>query len=215
MCEPTTIALIGLAVTVAATGYGMYQQSEQAAAQNKYQDKMEAARNKQIEENYALSVSSANAQYRALQDRTGQETEAASQKALDLARQGAEARSTARVAAGEAGVSGLGVNALLNDFMAQEARSREAISTNLGYSKDQLVSEMEGVRAQAQGRIASVVPYMRTPVDTPNYFGGAMRVGGSARDTYDKYRTRTDPNYGRSSSSPASTQSSAYSYGYF
>lgn len=189
MCEPTTIIMLaGLAISVAATGYGLYQQSEQAAAQNKAQDKMEQARDKQIEENYQLSVSSANAQYRALQDRASQEGDAATAKALEEARAGAAARSTARVAAGEAGVSGLSVNALLNDFMAEESRYRDSVATNLGYSKAQLESEMGGVRAQAQGRISSIQPYMRSPVDTPNYFGGAMKIGGAALDTYNKYR---------------------------
>jgi hypothetical protein len=166
----------------------MYQQSEQTAAANKYQTRMEQARDKQIEENYQLSVQSANAQYRALQDRSSQEGEAATQKTLEQAREGAAARSRALAAAGEAGVSGLSVNALLTDFMGQEARYRESVATNLGYSKDQLASEMEGVRAQAQGRIASIQPYMRQPVDSPNYFGAAMRVGGNALDAYNKYR---------------------------
>ena len=211
MCDATVIMLAGLAITLASTGYGLYQQSEQTAAQNKYQTRMEQARDKQISENYALSVSSANAQYRALQDRASQEGEAATQKTLEQAREGAAARSRALVAAGEAGVGGLSVNALLNDFMAQESRYRESVTTNLGYSKDQLASEMEGVRAQAQGRIASISPYMRTPLDTPNYFGAAMRVGGSAIDAYNKYR-------GPSTASTQGTDMAslnAQSYGYF
>jgi hypothetical protein len=40
------------------------------------------------------------------------------------ARAAAEARATARTAAGEAGVAGLSVEALLNDFTAQEGRYR-------------------------------------------------------------------------------------------
>src|SRR5262249_22943099 len=159
------VAVVGLAISLAATGFSLYQQSEQTAAANKYQSRVAEARDKEIAENYALSIQSANAQYRQLQARQQQEADAAAHKLGVAAREGAEARSTALVAAGEAGVSGLSVNALLNDFMAQETRQREAIRSNLAGSTDQLRSEMEGVQAQAAGRIASISTYVKQPVD--------------------------------------------------
>jgi hypothetical protein len=180
-------AIVGVVIALASTAYSLYAQSQNAAEQNKYQKKLAENRDEQIAENYALSIRSANAQYRSLQAREQQERDAAAQKLQLGAVEGARARSQALTAAGEAGVSGLSVNALLNDFMSQESRQREAIKSNLAGSTDQLRSEMEGVQAQAAGRIASISPYVKQPVESPNYFGGAMRVGGSALDAYTKY----------------------------
>jgi hypothetical protein len=198
------VAIVGLVVTLASTGYSLYQQSQQAAAQNKYQKDLAEARDKEIEENYALSIRSANEQYRQLQARQQQEADAAAQKMQQGTIEGARARSLALTAAGEAGVSGLSVNALLNDFMAQESKQREAIKANLAGSTDQLRSEMEGVQAAAAGRVASIPRYAKQPVDSPNYFGGAMRVGGSALDAYTKYtsglnNTKTPTGYDQAS----------------
>jgi hypothetical protein len=202
------VSAIGLVITIAATAWQLYQQSQQTAQQNKYQQRLAENRDKQIEDNYELSVASANQQYRQLQNRQQQESEAASQKEIQASREGAQARSTARLAAGEAGVSGLSVNALLQDFMGQEARYRDAVKTNAGYANDQLREEMKGVEAQASGRIASITPYIKQPVDRPNYIGGALRVGGAALDAYTRYSS------GLSSGGDSGTSSTPWAAGY-
>ena len=51
----------------------------------------------------------------------GQEQVAAAQRLSESARKATEARATARVSAGEAGVAGLSVDALINDLTRQEA----------------------------------------------------------------------------------------------
>lgn len=181
------VAIIGVVIAAASAGWGLYQQSQQTKAQNKYQDAMADQRDQQIEDNYALSVSSANAQYRQLQERQQQETDAAAQKIQEGNIQGAKAVSTARVAAGEAGVSGLSVNNLLNDFMAQEARYRNSVSTNLGYANSQLEAQKQGIHAEATGRAQSIQPYIKEPVAKPDYVGAALRVGGAATSAYSGY----------------------------
>jgi hypothetical protein len=205
------VAIIGVVLTAASTAYSLYAQSQQTAAQNKYQQRLAENRDKEIESNYELSVASANRQYRDLQERQQQESEAAAQKLQAGAVEGGEARSRALTAAGEAGVSGLSVNALLSDFMGQEAKYRESVKTNAGYANDQLRQEMEGVNAQASGRIASISPYVKQPVETPNYFGGAMRVGGSALDAYTKYTAGLNSSSNPTATTPAS---GGYAYGY-
>src|SRR5437867_2700368 len=122
MAWVTAIAIIGVAVAVASTAASLYMASENTAAQNKIQDKMAEERDREINENYALAIKSANEQYRSLQRRQQQEGEATAQSEFLASRQGAEARSTARVAAGEAGVSGLSVNNLLGEFVNQESQ---------------------------------------------------------------------------------------------
>ena len=60
-----------------------------------------------------------------------QEQVAAAQRIQASAKRAREARATARVSAGEAGVAGLSVDALINDLTRQEAENRFATnSTN-------------------------------------------------------------------------------------
>ena len=78
----------------------------------------------QFEANREASQRAAVNQYASQQLRIQQEGEAAAQTTQDVALEGQAARSTARTAAGEAGVSGLSVNALLQDLSAQEGPLR-------------------------------------------------------------------------------------------
>jgi len=103
------------------------------------------------------------------------------------ARAAAEARATARTASGEAGVAGLSVEALLNDFTTQEGRYRYGVRRNNELVTDQLTAEMEGARAQAQGRINSILSLNLEPVSRPKYLGAALRIGGDALGAYAKY----------------------------
>ena len=60
---------------------------------------------------------------------------------------------------GQAGVSGMSVNALLDDFTRQEADYRFQSRTNLEGQRDQTRREMEGAQIQGQGRTESMKPY--------------------------------------------------------
>lgn len=186
----TILAVASIAVAVASTAATMYVQSEQTAGQNEYQKALAKQRDAEIEANYKLSIASMHDSHKGLQDRIRQEGEAATTEQQRNAVEAAKARSTARTAAGEAGVAGLNVDSLMNDFLGQEARYRYGVGRNLELGTDQLSQEMEGARAGAQGRINSISPYLREPVSRPNYLGEALKIGGRGLDTYDKYRSK-------------------------
>lgn len=59
--------------------------------------------------------------------RQGQEQVAAAQKMQEAQRRSREARATARVSAGEAGVAGISVDALVNDLFREEAEHNFAM----------------------------------------------------------------------------------------
>ena len=84
-------------------------------------------------------------------------------------------------------MAGLSVEALLNDFTAQEGRYRYGVRRNNELVTDQLTAEMEGARAQAQGRINSIPSLNLEPVSRPTYLGAALRIGGDALGAYAKY----------------------------
>jgi hypothetical protein len=192
------IAIVSIAVAAASTATTMAVQSEQASASNRYQQKAQDARDKEIADNYALAMESMAQQQKALQERQKQEGEATVTEEARNARAAAEARATARTAAGEAGVSGLSLDALITDFTRQESQYRYGVRRNLTLSTDQLTAESEGARATAMGRSAAIPQLNLEPLNGPSFLGAALRIGGDALGAYSKYNsskpTRPTPN---------------------
>jgi hypothetical protein len=104
---------IAIAAGVAQTGLSIKSQRDAAKAQEKYQ----AA---------ASKAESARAQQQMGAERIQQafQNEERAKEIQNAARKADEARARARVSAGEAGVAGTSVDALLNDFSRQEAAFR-------------------------------------------------------------------------------------------
>jgi hypothetical protein len=185
----TIIAVASIAVAVASTAASLYAQSEQTAGQNHYQKAVQRQRDSEIAENYKLSIATMHDQHKNVQDRIRQEGEAAVTEEQRNATEAAKARATSRTAAGEAGVAGLNVDALMGDFLHQEAGYRYGVRRNLEISTDQLSAEMEGFRAGAQGRVNSISPYMREPVGTPSYLSETLKIGGKGLEAYDRFKS--------------------------
>lgn len=184
MCEPATLAmaLTGLSiVTSAASGVVNYMgQARQAATQAAYQQQLVQSRDEQITENNQLANESFLQQARQVNYRLQEEDEKASQDIQQVQREAAQARATARVSAGEAGVSGLSVENLFADFYRQEAAYRDSVRRNRQFGRLQAKEDIKGLRAQAQGRIASLRPYLPEPVVRPNFMGTALEIGVDA-----------------------------------
>jgi hypothetical protein len=114
MCS---IAAAGLAVGALSSGAQFMGQRQQAKQQRRYQAQAaEAERQRFIQEQSALRM------------RQAQEQEAMNKELGDIALKSREALSRAGVSAGEAGVSGASVDALLDDYTRQEADYRVALT---------------------------------------------------------------------------------------
>ncbi|MCK0197063.1 hypothetical protein MWN34_09075 [Ancylobacter sp. 6x-1] len=141
MCVgPAAIAIAAASSLVSYVGA-----AQQAKAQNQY-----------YAQNAAAAQEAAVNQYAALGHKQEQERKAAS---LDLQQSNLEAlkaRSTTATGAGEAGVSGLSVDALIGDIFAQQGRKTEAITSNYAMTSDSIRAQMDEVQAQATSRINSV-----------------------------------------------------------
>ena len=110
----------------------------------------------------------------------GQEQVAAAQKLSESARKAMEARATARVSAGEAGVAGLSVDALINDLTRKEAE----YSFNV-----QEQTRMSDVNRQLQLRDAGLgftnnMLRINKPIEQPNYLGAALSGAQTGLSTY-------------------------------
>jgi hypothetical protein len=186
MCEPisatTAAVLSGLAIvtsTVAGiVGYvGQQQQANQQAA---YQSALVQQRNQQILENQRLAQESYLQQAQQVNVRQQQEEEKSSQELQSVQIEALQARARARVASGEAGVSGLSVDNLIADFYRQEDFYKQGVMRNVEMSRQQSKEDIKGLRAEAQGRVQSIQPYLPEPVARPSLLGAALQIGTSA-----------------------------------
>ena len=141
--------------------------------QAKTQAKVQANASKAERQRYLQEVSSMRVQQ-------GQEQVAAAQRIQESARKAREARSTARVSAGEAGVAGLSVDALINDLAKQEAEYNFATQQQL---------QMNDVGRQIQLQNAGLgftnnMLRINRPIEQPDYLGAAISGAQTGMSTY-------------------------------
>lgn len=166
MC-PVTLSVVAIAATLAATV--VQQQSARSAA-----DAQEAFQNARFEQTQANANASFFAQAAAENLRIQQTAEATAQRVQDTNKQRARAQSAAIVTAGESGVSGISVDALLGEFDRTAALRNEAARRNFGFSELQAEKSKEGFAAQAAGRAISALP---SPVNRPSDLAFGLNIG--------------------------------------
>lgn len=168
MCDPVTLAAASFAVTTVSTIGSTVMQAQQASAEAEYRDAQIAQSHQAAVENYDL-----------LQLRREQEREAASQQVEANQREALRATERARTAAGEAGVTGLSVDALLGDLYGQEARFRNNVAVNLEAVNSDIDQSASDVRTGTINQITSLPQISR-----PDYFGAGARLAGAGFSSY-------------------------------
>lgn len=164
MCN--TVAILGGLLSAAQTGLQVQAQSQAAKAQAR----ANAAA--------ARSVRDATiANYAELERRRTQEREAASEELTALRRRELKRRERARVSAGEAGVAGLSVDALLRDFYGQEAFAAETVRNSFANRSTQIDAELEQTRRGARSRLGALAE-----PQGPDLGAALVSLGGTALD---------------------------------
>lgn len=186
MCEPisatTAAVLSGLAI-VASTASGIVGyigQSQAASQQAAYQSALAQQRNQQIAENQRLAQEAYLQQSQQINLRQQQEEEKTSQETQSAQIEAMQARARARVASGEAGVSGLSVDNLIADFYRQEDVYKQSVQRNVEFSRQQSQEDIKGLRSQAEGRYQAIQPYLPEPIARPSFLGTALQIGANA-----------------------------------
>lgn len=156
MCDPISLSIGALAL-----GAG------NAVVDHIGQNKASKENKKQARIAEALEINSINL-------RGTQEKAAASQDIVAAERQTTTALSSARLAAGEAGVAGASVDALLADIGNEGSAFTQTVKLNTKNTLAQLEREKLGVGAKTQSRINSV--------PKANPFATALRIGTAAVD---------------------------------
>ncbi len=150
-----------MALSLASSAAGLAGQAQQARQQQRYQAQAaEAERQRFIQEQSAMRM------------RQAQEQEAMNAELGDIAVKSREALSRAGVSAGEAGVSGASVDALLDDYTRQEADYRVALTRQqeLQNINTGLALTDAGYRTQ-MNQIG-----INKPVSAPSWLSGGLGV---------------------------------------
>lgn len=175
MCEPisaTTLLATTLALNVAQTTMQAVGQNQQAKAQRGYQSQLVAANN--AEANNALSM------LRIEQAQTRESNARELQKAQLASK---AARSTAIVAAGEAGVTGNSVDAMLQEYSANLGAYKETALRQQQIQESSFADRATAIRSGARYDALRI----NAPVSGANVGAALAQFGGQALGAYRDY----------------------------
>ena len=172
MCDPLSMIGFGIAAASQVVSY----QGQAVAAEQQ---------NQLYRDNAARANQSARDQMFQTQQRMLQEQEAAASEKIDTSREARAAKATASVAAGESGVTGLSVDALMREFDGRAAEANDRIDQNTEWSMTQLNNEMKGIRANTEDRINSVQRAAK-----PSFWDAGLRIAGAGLDSYSSSKNR-------------------------
>lgn len=189
MCEPTTILLAASLAVSALSGVASVQGQKAAAqAQENYQTQLVAANNQQ-----------AYAQESALRIQQAQDTESRGRENEKARLATQKAVSTSTVAAGEAGLTGASVDALLGEYQSSFGQYRETTLRQGQLYASGVGSQIDALRA---GNGMSNLQ-INAPISRPNYTAAVLNFSSDALTAYrafdlgtsKKTSTGYNPNY--------------------
>lgn len=161
----TTAAAVGAAATsVAISGLQFIGARQQARTQRQYQE-----------------IAAKQEQQRFLQEQSAmliqqqQRAEAANAEAFELQQRAKASMSRARVAAGEAGVAGISVDALINDYFRQQGNLRYAQTKEQGYREIATGLALQDAAMRSQQNLIGI----RRPVSQPSLLEGVTSIASA------------------------------------
>lgn len=166
MCDPITAAVV---MGVSQAGMTIQGQRQQAKTQEKMQRNASIAE----QQRYLSEVSASRLRER-------QEKVAAAQRIQQSTTKAREARATARVSAGEAGVAGLSVDALINDLTRKEAEFSFSVQQQMQFSDQNRALGFEDSANRSRMNLLSI----NKPIEQPNYLGAILSGAQTGMMTY-------------------------------
>lgn len=160
MCEPTTM----MVMTAAQTAMSIRAQKQQASAQRQAQAAATARENQRYQ-NQMLKMRQEEAQENII---ASTEIQKATKKAM-------KAKATARVAAGEAGVTGRSVQQLLDDYSRQEAEFRFGLQQQQRFNRISRIFAENDAGLQYQNNYAAI----NKPIQEVNYLAEGLNLAGN------------------------------------
>ena len=171
MCDPMTMLSFGLK---AMSAVGEHQAQQHEAEQQEAQNKV----------NTKSAIRSFEDQTRGLNERLSQESAAAVDERLESALEAARIKSRMLASAGEAGVSGLGVDHLVRDVGRTESRNMQQINRNERNVYSAAMFDKKGYKSQAQSRINNL-----PQPQYPSMLATGLKIAGAGLDSYGSYKS--------------------------
>jgi len=109
-----------------------------------------------------------------------QRAEAANAEAFELQQRAKASMSRARVAAGEAGVAGISVDALINDYFRQQGNLRYAQTKEQGYREIATGLALQDAAMRSQQNLIGI----RRPVSQPSLLEGVTSIASAGMQGY-------------------------------
>lgn len=167
MCPPAIIASVALGAAQA--GMSIIGQQQQAKTQEKMQKNASLAeQQRHLQEMSAMRL------------RERQEKVAAAQGIQQSTKKAREARATARVSAGESGVAGLSVDALINDLTRQEAEYSFSVQQQQQFNQVNRDLAFQDGAMQSRMNLLSI----NKPIAQPNYLGAVLDGAQTGMSAY-------------------------------
>jgi len=117
---------------------------------------------------------------RSIRIRQAQEQEATAREIGEVSKKAREAMATATVSAGESGVAGLSVDALLDDYVRQEATYRMGVTRQQEMKDLQTGLALTDAGFRSQNRLIDI----NRPINRPSFLTGAVNVASSGLSGY-------------------------------
>lgn len=174
----TGLSAVGTAVSVGST-FMNYQADQQqfGAQQQQYNTNKLLAQQSMLEQAGQLSL------------RESQERDALLDKAMANKIEAAKAKGRTIASAGEAGVSGMSIAALVADIERTKLNNQNTIGRNFAAIQQQGIYDRKALESQAQGRVNNLA----LPT-APSLLGAGLQMAGLGLQGYNKYNKINNPN---------------------
>jgi len=179
---PLLLPLASFAIGAATSVMGYMNQSSAANAQQAYQNQLRNQQKQLADLETAKYLQEAEA----MRFKEAQEKEQQGRDIFNITQEAKAAKSRAIVAAGEAGVGGASVDAILADFGRQETAYAQAVRRQGFYSEAATNRSIENARLGTQYNVTALQTPM-PPIQKPNLWATALQIGSQGLDSYGQY----------------------------
>lgn len=173
MCEPTTLAMMSLAIGAGSAVMG----HQQAAGQAKVQSQIHAM-------NQKAALQDMQMQYADSGIRQQQEAQASAEQAQERRRVALIEAASVNAAVGESGAAGITMGALMREVLGSAGRDVSTINTNRDWVAGQLERDRQGIRSQGISRMNSTSRGVG-----PSGAATALQIGSAGLDSYSYYKS--------------------------
>jgi len=164
MCDPVSLGWAGLAMGAASAGAQAVGQQQQAKAQYQAQLQQNEMQRRMQAQAAAAERQRSLQEQTSLRMRQAQEQEAVGRELEQVGLKSQAALARARVSAGESGVAGASVDALMGDYMRQEAGYRSALLRQQALSGVGTGLGLEQIGLASQQRLIGINQPIAEPI---------------------------------------------------